>query len=173
MRLYLSLTLPVLALLAGCAAPAPPAAPVHDEAADMAAINGVRSAFADAFNAGDVARLATLYAADAIVMPANEPALTGIEAITKRNTDTFTSATMNITITPQETKVMGDWAFDRGEYSMAITPKAANAKPMTDSGKYLVLLQRQADGSWKLARDIDNSNTPMPGLAMPAGAMKQ
>jgi ketosteroid isomerase-like protein len=30
--------------------------------------------------------------------------------------------------------------------------------PIDDQGKYLVIFQRQADGSWRVARDMDNSN---------------
>jgi ketosteroid isomerase-like protein len=29
-----------------------------------------------------------------------------------------------------------------------------------DHGKYLVILKRQSDGSWKMARDMDNSDRP-------------
>jgi ketosteroid isomerase-like protein len=45
-----------------------------------------------------------------------------------------------------------------------MTPKA-KGKPMEESSKYLVILKRQADGSWKISRDIENSNTPMPAPA--------
>jgi len=34
---------------------------------------------------------------------------------------------------------------------------------MSTEGRYLVVLQRQADGSWKIARDIDNTATPPAG----------
>jgi ketosteroid isomerase-like protein len=44
---------------------------------------------------------------------------------------------------------------------MSIAPKAGGT-PMEDAGKYLVILQRQPDGGWKVTRDIDNSSRPLP-----------
>jgi ketosteroid isomerase-like protein len=48
-----------------------------------------------------------------------------------------------------------------GTYKMTLTPKKAGAKPLpTDEGKYIEVLKRQADGSWKIAYDIWNPNAP-------------
>jgi ketosteroid isomerase-like protein len=35
-------------------------------------------------------------------------------------------------------------------------------QPITDSGKYLVLLSKQADGSWLISAVIWNSDMPLP-----------
>lgn len=43
---------------------------------------------------------------------------------------------------------------------MTMTPKTGKGKPMSDKGKYIVVLQKQADGSWKIVRDISNSDLP-------------
>jgi ketosteroid isomerase-like protein len=32
-------------------------------------------------------------------------------------------------------------------------------RPISIDGKYMTILERQADGSWKIHRDIFNSNT--------------
>jgi len=34
---------------------------------------------------------------------------------------------------------------------------------MKDNGKYITIYQHQSDGSWKIARDIWNSDQPLPG----------
>jgi len=69
------------------------------------------------------------------------------------------------------TKVMGDMAFDRGAYVLNSTPKAPGPASMTENGKYLVLRQKGADGSWKLARKIGNTSDPLPPpMAAPAPA---
>jgi ketosteroid isomerase-like protein len=57
-----------------------------------------------------------------------------------------------------------DWAFERGTYTIALTPKAGGT-PIRDTGKYLTIYRRQADHSWLMARDIWNSNNPLPGQA--------
>src|SRR5262245_15661169 len=123
-------------------------------AGDPAAVNNVRNEFISAFNAADAAKVASLYSMDAVIMPTHQPAIMGRDAIENYNKTFFQMYAATISITPVETKVFGDRALDRGTYTIQLTPKAGGS-PMTDEGKYLVLLQRQADGSWKLTHDID------------------
>jgi ketosteroid isomerase-like protein len=65
----------------------------------------------------------------------------------------------------------GDVAYARGSYSMKIAVPGAPA-PVDEKGKYVEIWRRQADGSWKLARDIFNSDLPLP-TAAPAPAENQ
>jgi ketosteroid isomerase-like protein len=54
-----------------------------------------------------------------------------------------------------------------------VTPKTAGASMVMQNGKYLVILQKQTDGSWKIARDINNSSDPSPApAAAPAATAK-
>jgi uncharacterized protein (TIGR02246 family) len=131
---------------------------------DSALVNNVRTDFMAAFNAGDAAKVASLYAPDAVIMPTHQPVTTGRDAIENYNKTFFEMFTATINISPVETKVFGDRALDRGTYTISLTPKAGGS-PMMDEGKYLVLLQRQADGSWKLTHDIDNTNLPLQAAA--------
>ena len=132
-----------------------------DAAADTAAITALRGKFSAAFNSNDAAAVAALFADDAIVMPANQPAIEGrpaiqslFEAIFKANPGIKTA------IASLETQVAGDWAYDRGNTTTTITPKSG--KPIEESAKYLVVLKRLPGGLWKVDRDIDNSNSPPP-----------
>jgi ketosteroid isomerase-like protein len=43
---------------------------------------------------------------------------------------------------------------------LTLTPRAGGTA-INDEGKYLVVVQRQTDGSYKVARDIDNSSMPL------------
>ena len=65
----------------------------------------------------------------------------------------------NMKISNEEVRAGGDWAFARGTYQATLTPKAGGAAGSID-GKYMTILTRQADGSWKIYRDIFNSNVP-------------
>jgi ketosteroid isomerase-like protein len=48
-----------------------------------------------------------------------------------------------------------------GTYTMTLTPRKAGAKPLpTEEGKYIEVLKRQGDGSWKIIYDIWNPNAP-------------
>ena len=127
---------------------------------DPAVVNNVRNEFISAFNMGDAAKVASVYATDAVIMPTHQPMITGRDAIENYNKTFFETFTATINISPVETKVFGDRALDRGTYTMQLTPKAGGS-PVMDEGKYLVLLQRQADGSWKLTHDIDNTSMPL------------
>lgn len=57
----------------------------------------------------------------------------------------------------------GSWdlAYSVGTYRVTLTPRKAGAKPLpTDEGKFLEVLKKQADGSWKIVYDMWSSNAP-------------
>lgn len=62
-----------------------------------------------------------------------------------------------------EVRVLGEWAFERGGYTISLTPKAGGP-PMQDIGKYITVYQRKPGDTWRIARDIWNSNNPPPGM---------
>jgi len=129
-----------------------------DVSADIAAINALRGKVSAAFNSNDAGALAALFADDSVVMPANQPAVDGRQSIQSLYEGMFKANAFKIAITPLETQLAGDWAYDRGTTTTTITPKSG--QPMEDSGKYLVVLKRLPGGLWKVYREIDNSNNP-------------
>jgi len=147
---------------AGCQT-APKPEEKRDVAADTTAINALRDQFTAAFNSNDAAATAATYTGDAIAMLANQAAVEGKQAIQASYEAMFKGNAVKIALTPLETQVAGDWAYDRGNATITVTPKSG--KPIEESSKYLVIAKRQPDGSWKLYRDIDNSNNPPPGAA--------
>jgi uncharacterized protein (TIGR02246 family) len=151
------LALTAIVALGACA----PAAPEMNAQADITAVNALRSSFVAAFNANDADAIGNLYAADAVRAGNHQPTASGRPAIIAADKAAFAQMAMRIELTPEETKTMGSFGFDRGTYKMTIAPKAAGA-PMNDEGRYLVLLEKGADGAWKVSRDIDNSSMPMP-----------
>ena len=53
----------------------------------------------------------------------------------------------------------GDLGFSHGTYTATLTdPKTG--KPAIESGKYVCLYRRQADGAWKAILDVDNPDAP-------------
>lgn len=137
--------------------------------ADVAAIQALAEEWTAAFNTGDVAGVVAWYTDDAVQMPPNEPANTGPEAIGAWLQAIFAEYSGHpgdrivLGLSSQEIQVAGDWAFDRGTYEWTVTP-LADGEAIQESGKYIVIWQRQPDGSWKMAREIWNSNTPPPGM---------
>lgn len=165
MKLNVTLTmlLAVVLVLTACAPREPePAAEATAGAEYEAAFNNLRDAFVAAANAGDAAGLANLYTDDAVQMEPNRPAVVGREAIQSRFQEIYQTYSENLSVSVEETAVAGDWGYGRGSHTLTLTPKAGG-DAVEDTGKWLNVVQRQADGSWKIARHIWNSNKPLPG----------
>jgi uncharacterized protein (TIGR02246 family) len=139
---------------AGCTSSTP-----QPTTTDTAPIDDVRNRYVAAYNAGDAAGVAALFAEDAVSMPDHAPALMGRAAIENSMKQTFAQNTVNITVTPGETEITGDIAHEHGTFSVTVTPKAGG-NAMTETGKYLVILKRGSDGTWLVHHDIDNTNAP-------------
>jgi len=156
---------------AGCGQ-GPGTAKAPDRAAEIQKIDELRNRFMAAYNSGDAAAAAALYTEDAVIMPANEPAAEGHQAVHESLQRELAQSPAKISITPQETEIAGDWAYERGQAVITTTPKGA--KDAVDlSAKYLVILRRQPDGAWKVHRDMSNLNTPPPQAAAGSHASKK
>jgi len=92
-------------------------------------------------------------------MPPNEPAQIGKEQIRAKMKSLFDQLIAKIAITNKEARIAGDLAFSRGIFTLSMTPKTGG-ETVKVTGKYLTILERQADGSWKIARDCFNFNAP-------------
>lgn len=129
---------------------------------DLQAINRLQSQVDSAVIAGDTERYVTFLADDAVLMPPNAPPVVGKEAI--RFWNAAMSKQMKIeayTSSDDEVVLAGDWAFRRATVDWTIR-STATGQPVRDAGKYIIVYARQADGSWKVARDIWSSNTLAP-----------
>ncbi len=148
--------LPVLAVLSvSLAACAGGAASLSD--ADIAAIEEVSESFAAAANANDWGGVAALYTEDAVLMPPNGPAVQG-----RADIEAFFAAFppfSGFTLNPVEIDGRGDLAFVRGTFSMTIEMEGMPA--VQETGKYIEIRRKQEDGSWLLAVDTFNSDTPL------------
>ena len=71
----------------------------------------------------------------------------------------FEKYTHELTVSQDESQAADGWAFGQGTYQLKLTPKG-RGKEIEDAGKWLNLIQRQPDGSWKIARHIWNSDKP-------------
>jgi uncharacterized protein (TIGR02246 family) len=135
--------------------------------ADEAAIAKARTAYQTAAGTQDGAAIAKLYAPDGVEMPPNGPAAKGraaIEAFHKAFGQQFMMHGM--TITPAETKVHGDYAYDVGTYKQMLMSQKSGS--MTDDhGKYVVLLKKDASGNWWITHAIYNSDVPLPAAPAP------
>ena len=130
-----------------------------DVEADIAAIEDLVNEYGATVNAGDLDLWISLWADDGIQMPPNAPAVIGKEQIRANNESMFAEFVLEMVVTNKEVRVAGDLAFARGTYTLSLTPKAGGETTTID-GKYLSIVERQTDGSWKFARDCFNDNAP-------------
>jgi uncharacterized protein (TIGR02246 family) len=146
--------------LAACA-PSEPVVEQPTTADDKAAIEQLRADYVEAYNAADVDALVDLFTADAVNMAPNEPSTGGAAGLRNMFETQFEQVTAEVSVNIGETQIAGDWAYSRGSYKLTVTPKE-EGEPVEDNGKWLNILQRQADGAWKIHRNIWNSNNPLP-----------
>ncbi len=162
-RLILTLGIVMcLVLSLGCQGPA------GLSEADRTAIRQGDENFVKLANAKDFKGAAALYAEDAILLLPNQAAVQGRAAI---QAALETSPVSNFQLQILEIEGGADLAYERGTYSETATP--IGAAPIEDRGKYLTIWRKQADGSWKMLRDIWNSDLPLPAPEKPAAPAKK
>lgn len=114
------------------------------------AIESAVTNYVSASNRGDAEALTALYADDAMLLPPDHEPIEGREAIGEfwsQGTDS------GLEVTTLRLEVEGDLGYLVGRYHLPAT----EGEP-EDSGKYVMCLKRQRDGSWKLTADIWNSS---------------
>jgi len=110
-------------------------------------------AWAAAWNAGNAAGIAAIYADDAMLLPPEGDAVQGkaaIEAFWQGAMDALPGVT--VTLETRELHNLGDVAVEVGSF----TDTGADGAHV-DHGKYLVVWMLK-DGKWKMVRDIWNSS---------------
>ena len=128
-------------------------------ASDEAAIRQALDTEMKAANAADATGWASVYTQDAIVLRPHAPAVQGREAIQQW------LATLphisNAKAQGAEVVGYGDLAYLRGPYSMTFSIPGVPA-PIDEQGKFLQIYRKQSDSTWKMTREIYNSDLPLP-----------
>lgn len=124
--------------------------------ADRAAISANSEAWLKAVRAADWAGVAATYTDDAALMPPNQPAVSGRAAIRAW----FEAFPPLVSMELTDTEVGGccDVAYVCGTYRLAIAPLGAGT--IHETGKYIEIRRKQADGTWLKLRDMFSSDEP-------------
>jgi uncharacterized protein (TIGR02246 family) len=154
------LAAPALLLALACGGSSPPE-PSADEV--RAAIEAQNRAFGEAVRAGDTAAIGALYTEDGAVLPPNGAKVSGRAAVAEFWAGALAGGVAAAVLTTEEVAYGGgDTATEVG--SAALSAKDGSA---LDEAKYVVLWKREGD-SWRLHRDIWNSNRPTAPAESPA-----
>lgn len=127
------------------------------EEQDIREIKAMSQARADAFNAGDAAAIATHFTTDAVLMAPNTPQKIGPEAVEAYYQEIFDNYRTGLESGYDAVRVDGNLAFGRGFAKVTLFSKTTGDTTYATS-KYLNILERQPDGSWKTTHDIWNAN---------------
>jgi uncharacterized protein (TIGR02246 family) len=124
----------------------------------VAQVNAVAQAFHDGVAKRDAAALSSLYTQNAIFMPPGMEPREGRSQIQSAMQALLDMGARSLDLDPLDVRDTGDLTIEYGRYTLGIQP--AGGAAMTDVGKYLVVHERQSDGSTKIMYDIFNSNQP-------------
>ena len=132
-------------LLSGCGT-----SPAESPTADRKAVEATVNRYVEATNKGDADALAQLYEDDAVLLPPDHQPIEGRTAIGefwRQGTDE------GLEVTTLRLDVEGRIGYLVGQYTLPETDEEP-----ADSGKTVMCLKRQQDGSWKVTADIWNSS---------------
>ncbi|MEO5972686.1 MAG: DUF4440 domain-containing protein [Sphingomicrobium sp.] len=145
-----------------------------DAAVDAAAIEkhlkGIEGQWEADYDARDAARLAEHYAPDAALANPGAPLIT--DALGRREAIGAMVADQNFRLQfasdRSQVAKSGELAYTRGHFTMQSTDPATK-QPRSDSGSYLTVWQKQADGAWKAVEDFITPGAPPAPAPPPAG----
>ena len=157
-----------LALLLGAAGARPTVTPAAGKEAavsrtkDEETIRRTFAAFTEAVSREDFEAVLDMITDDAVFWTANYPAITGKAALRAAYAG-LAAYRVRQEFEIEELQVCGDWAFVRGYENFRLDPKDGVGAPIEiKRRRALSILRRQADGSWKTARGMTNSDAPPP-----------
>jgi uncharacterized protein (TIGR02246 family) len=133
--------------------------------ADVAAIKALIAEWVRLYNAEDFQSvMSVFYAKNAIVMPPNAPAHRTKDAILRMYQK---DAELNVehvgTSVVEDVRVSRNTALAWGMDTGTTTPRNGGA-PVPYSLKWLMVFERQSDGTWKCLYEMWNDNNPITNL---------
>ena len=157
-----SLAALTLLFLAACQPPAAPTAVAvsHDEEADIAAIRQLQDDWNRAVEAGSVDGYAAVLDDDIELLPTDAAPINGVENYRAMLDGVFSTDTFKIEIVdPSSVEVDGDIGWSRYGYIIHRTPKGST-ETVSSYRKFMDVMRRQDDGSWRVYKHIWNYNEP-------------
>jgi uncharacterized protein (TIGR02246 family) len=133
------------------------AAPAHGQARSVV-LDKLIAGLVTAFNAKDMATLASFYAEDATWLPPNAPMIKGRSTLEAAFRKQFAGPAV-LKLTPTESVIAGDLAFSVGTYTVTVPVEGGGS--LTFPAKYLTVFKRVGN-DWKIAYDMQNADQAPP-----------
>jgi uncharacterized protein (TIGR02246 family) len=125
-----------------------------------AAVRRVTQDWILACNTKHLDDLLDVYAADALVLRSNHPAVRGAAAVREFFFNALNSGLGEVELDPIRVDVVGDLAYEAGRCK-ALVPGTTGMR-REERGKYLWVFARQSSGDWRLAADCWSSDLTLP-----------
>lgn len=129
----------------------------------VAAIRALGEQWRMLYESGRHAEIPELYTEDCLVMPRGRAAIVGREQMRRAVGGLAAGRKVDISIELREVVVQGDFAWSVAEFMVRYTPRDAATPPRVEHARSLVVYRRDADGRWRIHRDID-APAPEPKL---------
>lgn len=129
---------------------------------EASSIDLVRQAFNAAFTAEDIQALDAIIDDQAIWSILGQPPVHGKDSILASYERTFPSTRSWLEINEGDLQIAGNWAIMTTTYNRSDTfyCKENETKVVNIIGHNMLVFKKQADKSWKIARDIWNEPAP-------------
>jgi uncharacterized protein (TIGR02246 family) len=112
-------------------------------------------------NRRDIDRVLGFYASDAILMPPGEAPVTGRERIRPRYEQLFASFVPELRTQIDEACAQSGFGYVRGRNTGRFVPRASG-EPRTVDDVFVMLLNRETDGVWRITRLIWHRQSAVP-----------
>jgi ketosteroid isomerase-like protein len=132
---------------------------VVSDGPDVKAVMALWDEYAQSVSACDLEKWIALWDEEGVQFPPDEPLHNGKKAIMDSTSESFLCYTKSMHIKPMEIMILGDYAYSNGLFTLDLAlPETTNWVAI--DGKFLSILHKSKDGTWKLWRDSYNNNTP-------------
>ena len=127
---------------------------LQDETAEVrSAIDAGNALWIEGFRNSDAELLASVFDKNGAILSSSGDRIDGPEAIRERMDVAMARfGPVETTIETMNVWVEGEIAYETGSYSYTFRPGTEEEQVV--AGRYVVVWKRQADGSWKILRDI-------------------
>lgn len=113
----------------------------------------MRQALIATLNDGNVSAWVAAFTTDSVQMPPHSPANLGRESIRTWSLAFYAHFRTAFALKIDEVQVAGDWAFERGTYTITLTPKA-RGELLQVIGKYITIYEQEPSGAQGMGRNI-------------------
>lgn len=129
----------------------------HDDPQELVRIFDT---YAASVNAGDLQTWIELWDENGMSLPPDAVAKAGKANLYAENVEAFKLLKFDMKICCEEAAIAGDFGFVRGQFSYSVRPKDGSGSPFDMKGKFLTVFRKQADGTWRIYRDMYNRDAP-------------